>query len=947
MESRNMKTRSVFICHLMLVLFAAACVSGTASAEDAYFIKRIHDLTFTDGGLPANIGKRDFSRGYRHRWDAMQSYATLDGDGEAYVLIQGVPTVSSQHGGSIGGPHIVVCAPKNRDVSGRIFVRNDDGTGMHTARFTIPASEGSGQQRKSFLFAKRAYYQHLLGRDIPGAAWFRRQVRGTAEELGQTRIEDQQRRRRFFGRTRANDMENTFALVSGGTAVSENLQLDRVLPAAKPDAIETVAIESLSGITVREFDWTLYVKDIDPTLDILSVVIPDDQHALFFPSFQALVDMVDHVDQQGSPVLRAVEPRAEDATTRDRYQQQLCLPLGQVERLFGQQLINSVALTGSDPYFRTGTDVAVLFEAKNSDALTAVIKTRMTLARSDVPDVDVVRGKVRGVAYEGVKTQNREICCYLAALDNLVVVTNSTKQLARVVGVWRGEEPALASLDEYKYFRHRYPLSDAEETALLVVSDKTIRRWCGARWRIGTSRRTRAAAVMSELQAKHLDQLVNGTSDSRVVNTSHWLPEVDSFTVSSTGVASSVYGNLRFQTPISELDIERVTKEEAQFYTRWRSGYQRNWSNFFDPIAARFFATEQLLSVDLTVMPLIDRSRYEQLVQLSRGASLRNANIDPHGALLHWSLAINTESPLLTQWAGIARSLAPQIRIDPLSWVGDNISIYTDEDPFWTEMAKASDRRQVVMNNFYRAPVALRIGVRSGLKLTAFLAGLRAYLDQTVPGMTVWENETYKDCAYVRIKLSERGRSGRDEWERARLFYAASGEALIITFNENVLRNALDRQIERQGKRHDAADETSDSANPTPLGENMTLAVDRDALRVLSAIFRENYQHMMQARAWGSIPILNEWKRRYPNEDPLILHEKFWNRRLVCPGGGEYRWNEEWQTMESTVYGHPGEPKTGPELPSSLDSVQLAKFGMDFEEHGLRSRVQLIRADAE
>ena len=36
-----------------------------------------------------------------------------------------------------------------------------------------------------------------------------------------------------------------------------------------------------------------------------------------------------------------------------------------------------------------------------------------------------------------------------------------------------------------------------------MITDATIRRWCGPEWRIGASRRTRAAAAIAELQARH------------------------------------------------------------------------------------------------------------------------------------------------------------------------------------------------------------------------------------------------------------------------------------------------------------------------------------------------------------------------------------------------------------------------------------------------------------
>ena len=101
----------------------------------------------------------------------------------------------------------------------------------------------------------------------------------------------------------------------------------------------------------------------------------------------------------------------------------------------------------------------------------------------------------------------------------------------------------------------------------------------------------------------------------------------------------------------------------------------------------------------------------------------------------------------------------------------------------------------------------------------------------------------------------------------------------------------------------------------------------------------------MQALAWANLPILNEWKRRYPDQDPVQVHEQYWGARLVCPGGGQYRWNEAWQTMESTIYGHPGEPTQSSSLPHALEHLSRGNFGLTFEADGLRARFELEQQD--
>ena len=127
------------------------------------------------------------------------------------------------------------------------------------------------------------------------------------------------------------------------------------------------------------------------------------------------------------------------------------------------------------------------------------------------------------------------------------------------------------------------------------------------------------------------------------------------------------------------------------------------------------------------------------------------------------------------------------------------------------------------------------------------------------------------------------------------------------------------------------------------LGRNVGFQAERKLIQVASAVGRREYQIAMQMRAWGNVPVLNEWKRRYPDQDPVAVHKRFWQSELICPGGGRYVWNEKWQTMASTVYGHPGNPQEGPPAPPALRTIKAGNFGLSFENQGLRARVSLER----
>src|SRR5260370_20427069 len=130
--------------------------------------------------------------------------------------------------------------------------------------------------------------------------------------------------------------------------------------------------------TLFRSDWKPLIKDLKPQPDPLAAYVPSDQHALFFPTFSAMTAMIDEADADGTPLLQLLEPRAEDANSRGRYQKQLCLELNEISRLLGPQVIGSVAFTGSAPYLLTGSDVGILFETKSPAVLKAFIAARHT-----------------------------------------------------------------------------------------------------------------------------------------------------------------------------------------------------------------------------------------------------------------------------------------------------------------------------------------------------------------------------------------------------------------------------------------------------------------------------------------------------------------------------------------------------------------------------------------
>lgn len=923
-------------------LFASIVLvlASLVSAQDSYYRVPLPALDLAGEALP------DWPRGSHHstwgRFWPMSPYVVLAGPGEAYVEF-GAPERIFSRAPDFTLAFLCVRTPSAEPVQGVIYLPDEKWDGMVRREFTITPGRNDPEAEEDFRRAKGVHYLRLAGRRLPGGAVFRHEADVALEGLEfSANLRGSSTNWRTHGQS---DLEDSFALFSGGRAVSENLQLDRLLPASEAEE-DTVEIDSIDGITVPEMDWEPLLAGKNPPLDPLAARVPADQYALFFPSFDAMATLIDEAKALGTEGLALFAEESRQAFTHERYERQLCLSLDTFSRMLGPTAIKSVAFTGSDPYLRTGSDVAILYEPTDADTLFTFIRARQELTRKSTAGVETVSGKINDTEWHGVVSPTRSVCSYVAIINGTIVVTNSLGQLEKLATIGAPDgATALAESPDYLFFRDRYARGDAAETALLIVPDQAIRQWCSPHWRIATSRRTQAMASLAELQAANLDRLAAGVTKEIPLETRPSFPVLGNLYLTRDGVRSALYGSLDFQTPIAELDLRRVGKREAELYGTWRDGYQRNWSRFFDPIAVRISVADDRFGFDMSVMPLILGTDYDEFRELSGDAKLEPLAGDPHaGALLHFAMALDPQSAPIREIGDFLLDFAGRLGAHPMGWIGGSVSLYLDEDPIWQEIAAEEDIEEAMENllvDINDIPVSLHFEVASGLKLAAFLSGLRAFVEETAPGMVKWDSREHGEHRYVRITSNEAF------FDEIALYYATTPGGFVVSVHEESLKRAIDR-LTTPKVEEDAVSEPGPDAAPIPrpepwLGESLAVDFRRVGLDALEVLVGEKLQEWSLLISWSNLPILNEWKRRFPEADPVKIHELLWGERLVCPAGGKYVWNDQWQTMESTVCGHPGAPTTGVPLPTILTTLLRARSGLTFEENGLRAAVELHR----
>jgi len=238
---------------------------------------------------------------------------------------------------------------------------------------------------------------------------------------------------------------------------------------------------------------------------------------------------------------------------------------------------------------------------------------------------------------------------------------------------------------------------------------------------------------------------------------------------------------------------------------------------------------------------------------------------------------------------------------------------------------------QSALEEVGRIPLALEVAVANPLKLALFMTGLRAFVDGTAPGMTEWKERSVGERRFVAITSPME--------DDAVLLYATTPTALILSLDEATLLAAMAREeARRTGGGAESAAGTEARVDP-----QAALELRGNGVKLLEVLLGKEVSQALRQEAWRNLPILDEWHRLHPELDPVTLHERVFGERLVCPGGGAYAWNSEGLTMESTVFGHPGAPKSGVRWPRAWDDLDAARFELAFEHDGLRVRLEIDR----
>lgn len=619
----------------------------------------------------------------------------------------------------------------------------------------------------------------------------------------------------LMAQTRRGDVFEAMALYTGWTSVEETLQADRGLRVAtQTNEKPSLPLAGVKGIDLPGHPWDELLSKVPaPAIEPLAEYAPADMLYLHFHDLRDLVKLASDADELLTPVMRTLEEQAGDRHFSERYEHQLMVQRSALSRTFGHLAVQGVALLASDPFFREGTDVSILFHIRNAQALEQSLGTYEAAARQRRPDVTETQVTVGDQSVRFMSTADGDIHQYRLQLNDVLILSNSETAITHIIQARQGQLPNLKSSGDFKYFRAIYPFSTEAEDGFLFIGDDFVRNAISPRVKILQSRRMAARAA---IQAAGFSALLYGWIEGRrpadvaELTRSGLLAAADLVDGDgqpivldlAKGASSARWGNAAGLTPTLDLPLTTVSEVERDAYDRFRDTYQTYWRGFIDPIGVRIDRDAQGgLSLDARILPLIEQSEYNEI---ARTVGDTRISVEPLDEGFRFMMAVAPESKLRSEIDTLGRQIIARRDVG-LSWLGDWVMVgFEDRSTIWdlalsTGMIPMSDDPQTIFDRDARrnalghTPIYVGADISDGLALAATLTGLKAFAETAAPGLVDWRSDTeYRGQPVVKIQEKMDG-------DGISIYYTIVNKTLLMSMDRPTLEARINATLD--GKR--------------------------------------------------------------------------------------------------------------------------------------------------
>ncbi len=628
-------------------------------------------------------------------------------------------------------------------------------------------------------------------------------------------------------RPQRTDLTRLMDTTSGVLSMQEALQHDRGLRitgdwAQKP----SIDVSTITGPTLdaHPFDAMRAQLPGAPTLDLNSVeplarAAPADFWYARFADIRLMLRLLDEADTWITPIVQVFQENPEDRKLADRYQHQLGLRRTGLARALGHTVVESVAIVGSDPYLREGSDVTMVFSLRQQSLFDRELTAHLEHYRQTVPGLTVETVDHAGVPITVARDPEGRVRQHRAQVGQLALVSNSMGAIRRVLDTLAGRSPSLASEPDLHYMLARDP---GTHDAFAFLGDRFIAGVVGPKQKILAARRQIALAELlspgyaallhgwlyGHQPATTEDMLLHGLLATEELQHSDGSP----IAFDPGKAASSTWGRPDALTPLIDMpQVQLVTSAEQTAYNRFVSSYQSYWKRFIDPVAIRLDIKpdgdgHERAEVDVRILPLISASDYNQIANDVGDARIEVPDI-ASGMMTTWAVA--PDAPIRKETNSLLRTVTGNRDLG-VDWLGGWVAFGVEDRSSLLALAswvddkvqKKSDRQDNLFDDIEwwqrlgKFPGYAVAEVKNPAPLVATLAGLKAMANNVAPGVIEWEPfHQHGEIQIVRLRMNPKMPMllNARQASAVALYYALTGSSFAISPNLPTLIRLIDR----------------------------------------------------------------------------------------------------------------------------------------------------------
>jgi hypothetical protein len=641
---------------------------------------------------------------------------------------------------------------------------------------------------------------------------------------------------------RGTELERLMDTTTGMASIQEAIQADRPLWLQTAREKATVPLASLKGPPLASHPFAEMLRALRRPVpeEKLAAATPAEFYYVRLNDLTVFFRIVDQLDAWATPALNVLEGRGEEHALSERTLTQLGLERTQLARTLGPSVVADLALVGSDPYVREGSDVTVIFRMKQKALFDVALGNSLANHLRAHPGEPETRVDHQGTAIRVQRSSDGALRQHRASAGDLEIVSNSLAATRRVLDAIAGRAPRLSDQPDLQYMLARgageaAPRGTASPSGrnegqrtdgFVFLGDRFVAEVVGPRQKILQARRQLA---LSELLVPGYAALLFGWLEGRApassdeLITAGWLGKDElRHALDGAGIsfvpgrgARSSWGSPAVLEPLIELATPKlVSASEKSAYERFADGYQRYWQQFMDPVAIRIGVEPDgkagtRLTVDVRVLPLIEGTSYRDIAETVGHARVATPAI---AAGARGVIGIGADARLRREVSRLASSSPLGDRI-ALDWLGDWIFWGVEDraevartvlalEPHGVPQAPAASERdhKDEFATALKTPVYLAIGLNNLVGATLFLTAARKLVSDAAPGLVTWgEGPLYKGTHTVHIAIAPKsisnGAPGADLW------YAIADSALVLALSESVLHRVLDERAGGKGTR--------------------------------------------------------------------------------------------------------------------------------------------------